>query len=111
MTEKRLRKLLVEAGVDLERPRAADVEATWEVWERIGEAVRAHWGAHGGWQFEVGLSSGRLDCTFAFEPSQGLRPVADGEAELDRSLAGLRELPGFAAVRGLSPAALVVGRH
>ena len=102
MTEKRLRKLLVEAGVDLERPRAADVEATWDVWERSArDTVRAHWGVHGGWRFEVGLSSRGVGCTFAFEPSQGLRPVEDGEAELDQSLAGLRELPGFAAVRGL----------
>ncbi len=111
VTEKRLRKLLAEAGVDLERPRAADVEATWAVWERSArDTVRAHW-ASAGWRFEVGLSSRGVGCTFAFEPSQGLRPVEDGEAELGKSLAGLRELPGFAAVRGLTPAALHVGPH
>ena len=112
MTEAQLRKRLTKAGVDLERPRAADVEKTWDVWERFAKGtVRAHWGAHDGWRFKVGLSSGLVDCTFAFEPSQGLRPVEDGEAALDKSLAGLRELPGFAAVRGLTPAALHVGPH
>jgi hypothetical protein len=111
--EARLRKLLTEAGVDLERPRAADVATTWDVWERFAgsKKLRARWGAHGGWQFQVGLSSGRVGCTFAFEPSQGLRPVEDGEAELVKPFDGLRELPGVAAVRGLTPASLEIGPH
>lgn len=33
----RLRDLLVEAGVDLEHPTAADVERTWAVWRRFAE--------------------------------------------------------------------------
>ena len=111
--EARLRKLLSEAGVDLERPRAADVATTWDVWERFaaGKKLRARWGTHGGRLFEVSLSSGRVGCTFAFEPAQGLRPVEDGEAELVKPFEGLRELPGLAAVHGRTPASLEIGRH
>jgi hypothetical protein len=108
----KLQDMLVEAGVDLDRPRAADVEKTWAVWERFARGkTRAFWGTPGGWRFEVGLEGRGETCAFAFEPSQGLRPTADGEAELGKSLKGLRELPGFAAVDGLSPVALRLGPH
>ena len=111
--EARLRKLLSEAGVDLERPRAADVATTWDVWERFaaGKKLRARWGTRGGRLFQVGLSTDRVGCTFTFEPAQGLRPVEDGEAELAKPFEGLRELPGLAAVHGRTPASLEIGRH
>lgn len=110
--EARLRKLLTEAGVDLERPRAADVDTTWEVWRRFAAGPgTATWGFHGDRLYRVRLTLGRLSCAFAFEPAQGLRPVADGEQPCPTELEELRELPGFAAVRGRTPAALEIGPH
>ena len=120
MTEARLRKLLTEAGVDLDRPRAADVEATWDVWRRFAakpgkNALRARWGFDGGRLFRVGLELGQLRCTFAFEPAQGLRPVEDGEQLCQTKprefFDRLGDLPGFAAVRGRTPATLEIGAH
>ena len=103
-----------EAGVDLERPRAADVEATWGVWERFAPARRC---APTGERTAAGSSRSAsrragLGCTFAFEPSQGLRPVEDGEAELDRVPRGpARAARASPPCAGSTPAALRVGRH
>jgi hypothetical protein len=117
VTEARLREQLTKAGVDLERPSAADVETTWDVWRRFAakpgkRALRARWGFHGGRLFRVGLELDQLRCTFAFEPAQGLRPVEDGEQLCQTKpgpfFDGLRDLPGFAAVRGRTPATLEI---
>jgi hypothetical protein len=117
VTEARLRELLTKAGVDLERPRAADVETTWGVWRRFAakpgkRALRARWGFHGDRLFRVGLELAELRCTFAFEPAQGLRPVEDGdrlcETKPGTFFDQLPELPGFAAVRGRTPASLEI---
>ena len=101
---------LTRAGVDLERPRAADVETAWEVWRRLAaEPGRARWGFQGDRLYRVSLLAPGLSCTFAFEPAQGLRPVSDGEQPCPPTVKALRELPAFAAVSGRTPAALELG--
>ena len=73
VTEKRLRKLLAEAGVDLERPRRrrrGDVG----VWERSArDTVRARWASRR-LAFEVGLSSRGSAARSRSSPRRGCGP-------------------------------------
>jgi hypothetical protein len=105
----RLRELLVQAEVDLERPTIEDVERTWNVWRRFadepvedaaprdedGDGILAQYGTYG-WskgRFEVDLTRqftfadedgeydhmAQLSCTFRFEMTDTLRALPGGD--------------------------------
>lgn len=104
--EARFRARLTEAGVDLERPTAADVDRTWEVMRDFfsdtpvrgtepedGDALLAQYGTYDwgdGEHFELDLTRQliygdrgdddmfQLNCTFRFTPTDELRGTGQG---------------------------------